>query len=362
VIVTNRKRPFDTYRQRTFQTPTDYTETVDVSYPATFRIDAKTRLIGPSVSRILLTDVCYLSVGIVGNSDEKLAYGEFEVADLLASRQDATHPKPYYEGKDIQKWWLAKQRWIEYGTARSPAKWRRTGFPEMFEWGTKIVGMASPGLTPRFLLDVDNSYFNHSAIGFKRWFDLKGVENRSLKSTCKDAKKRAEFERLSAAYSYPFLLAILNSKLIAYELNTARRSNIHIYPDDYRELYLPIVTPAQQTELETLADQMLTLTAQFQTLTRQVADLFQTDLLVPKLTDKLLNWPALDWLGLLAELHKQKVGISLSKQLEWKSFFADQCTKALTLQTDRANTDRQIDQLVYALYGLTDAEIALVDG
>ncbi len=362
VIITSRKQPFTAYTQRIFSGPTNHTETVSAAYPATFRLDATPRLIGPSDSRVPLPTVCYISKGIVGNSDERHYTGEFEVADLLSPKKDATHPKLYYEGKDIQKWWLAERRWIEYGTDRSPGKWSRPAFPELFESGPKIVAMRSPGLLPRNFLDTEQGYFNESAIGLKRWCDLAGVENRSLKMACKDDTQRADFERVSAVYSYSFLLAILNSTLIAYELNSNRRSNIHIYPDDYRELYLPIVSDTQRAQLATLADDMLTFSAQVQKQTRQLADLLQTDLGAAKLTEKLLHWPALDWPGLQAELKKQKVEIPLKRRAEWQSFFDDERAAVLALQARRTATDAQIDALVYALYGLTDAEIGLVSG
>lgn len=136
---------------------------------------------------------------------------------------------------------------------------------------------------------------------------------------------------------------------------------------ELRSIYLrdvPIAqpTPTQRAELTALADRMLSLTEQLQKLTKQVAGMLQTDLGVVKLTDKLLNWPALDWPGLLTELKKQKIGVSLPKQMEWKPFFDEQRAKATALQTERTATDRQIDRLVYALYGLTDADIALVEG
>ncbi|MCY7357143.1 MAG: restriction endonuclease subunit M, partial [Rudanella sp.] len=119
---------------------------------------------------------------------------------------------------------------------------------------------------------------------------------------------------------------------------------------------------AQHDALTALSEQMQQLTGQWRQFLQQVADLLQTNLGIPKLTDKLLNWPALDWTGLLTELQKQKVGVSLPKQLEWKPFYEEQRAKVVALQTERTNTDRQIDQLVYVLYGLTVAEIALVEG
>ena len=167
-----------------------------------------------------------------------------------------------------------------------------------------------------------------------------------------------------------FLLALLNSKLIWFYL----KSVCSVLGDEekggrleLRGIYLrdvPIARPtlAQRTELATLADRMLTLSEQLQTLTNDVADMMQTNLNIPKRTDKLQHWPDLEWPALLAELQKQKVGVSLPKQMEWKPFYEEQRAKAATIQTQRTTTDRQIDQLVYALYGLTQAEIAIVEG
>ena len=47
----------------------------------------------------------------------------------------------YFEGKDIGRWGLIRKRYIEYGTERSPQKWSRKGFTEMFEGSPKLVTM-----------------------------------------------------------------------------------------------------------------------------------------------------------------------------------------------------------------------------
>ena len=151
---------------------------------------------------IPLGNICYITKGIVGNSDEKQFKGEFEVGDLLSSIKDDTHPKLYFEGKDIGRWGLMRQRYIEYGTERSPNKWSRKGFTEMFEGSPKLVTMRSPGTLPRTMLDINDGYFNESAIGFKRWIDLKGIENNSVSKAYNDKEERAMFEELSANYTY----------------------------------------------------------------------------------------------------------------------------------------------------------------
>ncbi len=77
---------------------------------------------------------------------------------------------------------------------------------------------------------------------------------------------------------------------------------------------------------------------------------------------KLQNWPSLDFKGFLGELSKAKVKMSLSEEAEWMAYFTEQKGKALTLQSEITRLDREIDQLVYQLYELTEEEIRIVEG
>ena len=166
------------------------------------------------------------------------------------------------------------------------------------------------------------------------------------------------------------LLAILNSKLIFFYFSRNatvlgdmdKGGRLRWFRQDVERIPIAQPTDTQRAELAALANQMLTLSAQVQKQTHQLAELLQTDLGVAKLTEKLLHWPALDWPGLQTELKKQKVEIPLKRRAEWQSFFVDERAAVLALQTRRTDTDAQIDALVYALYGLTDAEIKIVAG
>ncbi|MEA1912106.1 MAG: N-6 DNA methylase, partial [Spirochaetota bacterium] len=239
VIVNFRKFNSNKFIQRTHHSVDNFTEIVLQSYPLSMRIDAKVSFLTKYSNYYSLHEICYSTKGIVGNSDEKKYKGEFIVSELLSTEKDEMHPKLYFEGKNIGKWVLLNKRWIEFNTERSPSKWSRKGFFEMFEGTQKLVTMRSPGYEPRTMLDNDNGYFNESAIGFKRWIDLKKINNKSLNNAYSTKEERFNFENISTLYTYPFLLAILNSSLIRYELNTNRRSNIHIYPEDWKSLKIP---------------------------------------------------------------------------------------------------------------------------
>ena len=360
VIVNFDKRGVSCFCQRIHDENHQYVENTIDCYPDNLRIDAKQRLLEGKKDLIPLGNVCYITKGIVGNSDEKHYKGEFLVGDLLSDIKDEEHPKLYYEGKDISSWRLLRGRYIEYGTDRSPSKWSRKGFTEMFEGSPKLVTMRSPGSFPRTFLDTENGYFNESAIGFKRWIDLKGIDNNSVSKAYKDKEERAKFEEESANYSYKTLLAIFNSSLVRYELNTERRSNIHIYPDDWKRLVLPNVKEDQLKSLESLADLMLSLNSQLQDkrsrFLRRLSDNFEG----LKITTALQQFDQMDFKGLMAELKKQKLSIPLKQQDEWEDYFTERAAECQELSAQIRATDEEIDNRVFDLYGLTEEERRIV--
>ena len=357
IIVNFDKKGATSFVQRIHDADHQYSEKQLISYPKNLRIDAKESFIENKEGLIPLGNVCYMSVGIVGNSDEKQFKGEFLVGDLLSDVQDDIHSKLYYEGKDINSWRLSRKRYIEYGTSRSPSKWRRKGFTEMFEGSPKLVTMRSPGVFPRTFLDTENGYFNESAIGFKRWIDLKGVENSSVSKAYRNDDERALFEEISISYSYKALLAIFNSSLIRYELNTERRSNIHIYPDDWKRLALPNVKAEQLISLETLADTMLSLNKQLQQKRARFLRRLSENFEGLKITTALQTFDKMEFKVFMAELKKQKIKLSLAEQDDWEDYFNEYAEACREICIKIDTTDDEINRRVGQLYGLTDEEM-----
>ena len=48
-------------------------------------------------------------------------------------------------------------------------------------------------------------------------------------------------------------------------------------------------------------------------------------------------------------------------EAEWEEYFTTEAKKALELKHKIDTTDKEIDQMVYKLYDLTDEEIAIVE-
>ena len=91
------------------------------------------------IPTITLDHICYVSVGMVVHADEKRAEGEFGLKDLVSDEKDEFHPKPFVEGKYLDRWVPATLKWLEWGTERAPALFRRKTFPELYEVNEKLI-------------------------------------------------------------------------------------------------------------------------------------------------------------------------------------------------------------------------------
>ena len=81
-----------------------------------------------------------------------------------------------------------------------------------------------------------------------------------------------------------------------------------------------------------------------------------------KVTGALETFDTLDFAGFVAELKKQKIKLSLVQQDEWEEYFTQYKSALNDISAQIATTDKEIDTRVYALYGLTDEEIKVVEG
>ena len=69
---------------------------------------------------------------------------------------------------------------------------------------------------------------------------------------------------------------------------------------------------------------------------------------------KLQDWYLLSYADFIKELGKLKIKLSLSQEAEWEEYFRSEAAKLNAIKS-------QIDGMVYALYGLSDEEISIVE-
>jgi len=60
-------------------------------------------------------------------------------------------------------------------------------------------------------------------------------------------------------------------------------------------------------------------------------------------------------------LKKKKIVLSLEDEGKWEDYFLPEQQKALEIKAQITKTDKEIDAMVYELYGLTDEEISIVE-
>jgi predicted transcriptional regulator len=79
-----------------------------------------------------------------------------------------------------------------------------------------------------------------------------------------------------------------------------------------------------------------------------------------KITTALLSFDQMEFKAFVAELKKQKIKLSLIQQDEWEDYFNQYREACNQLSAQITQTDNEIDQRVFDLYGLTQEEREIV--
>ena len=162
------------------------------------------------------------------------------------------------------------------------------------------------------------------------------------------------------------LLGILGSRLCA---TFFKKSNVNLDRAAFPKLNvnnilgfpIPKISSNSIVKFETCVDQIMSEKRVLSSCQTGLTDLLQSKFPIEKPSKKLQNWPELDFKGFLAELKKKKVKLNLEEEAEWMAYFNKKKDEAKALQDEITRIDREIDQMVYELYGLTEEEIAIVE-
>ena len=127
------------------------------------------------------------------------------------------------------------------------------------------------------------------------------------------------------------------------------------------QLPVPKIAKDKEQPFVEKADIMLTLNKTLQTKKQKFLKRVTDNLEIDKLSKKLEAFYTYDFKTFLAELKKKKVTLSLVQQDEWEEYFTLYKNELTDLQTQIDNTDKEIDVMVYELYGLSQEEIAVVE-
>ena len=167
-------------------------------------------------------------------------------------------------------------------------------------------------------------------------------------------------------YSYSYILSILNSKLIKSYFLSKYSDGKQLFPKikgfQLKELPIKVADKQTQEPLIEKAEQMLSLNKNLQELSfkfqRTLQRKFET---LEKLPKKLENWYELTFADFIKELKKKKIVLSFDDEGKWEDFFLPEQQKAIEIKAQITKTDKEIDAMVYVLYGLTNEEIVIVE-
>ena len=168
---------------------------------------------------------------------------------------------------------------------------------------------------------------------------------------------------------YKFFLTILNSSLMwFYLLNTSAelRGGYFRFKTKFIEPFsIPkLENLEQQTPFIQKADKMLLLNKQLQ----ETKQNFTNELGLEKLTKKLQNFEELEFEEFVSEYAKAKKLKFADKLHErnfkqkWQAIFENDKILTCRLKDEIAKSDKEIDEMVYKLYDLSEDEIRIVEG
>ena len=167
-------------------------------------------------------------------------------------------------------------------------------------------------------------------------------------------------------FSYGYLLAILCSSLIKNWWLSSFSDNKDIFPKikgiQLKQIPIKKISRVAQQPFVDLADTMRSCNITLHSIRRRFFNRLFANFDGLRITGPMEYLEKIDFNEtFLTELIKQGVKLSLSEQDEWEDYF-DACkSECQSLVTQIATSDKAIDQLVYALYGLSPNEIAIIE-
>jgi len=284
-----------------------------------------------------LGDISDFTLGITpydkyrGHSEEIIKNREFHSLTKINENY-----KPLITGENITRYSVSNsiKEFINYGDWLGAARSER-----FFKDERILVRQIVSGNPPRIFAGFTNEELYFTQIGF-------GIIPKSM--------------------NIKYLIGILNSNLINFY-------HRYRFLDLEKELFqkiliancksLPIKnTPNQfENDIENKVDLIIQLNKELQDVSQKFQRTLEREFALQELSKKLQDWYLLSYGDFIKELAKKKVILSLSQKAEWEDYFIQEQKKALELKTQINKTDKEIDAMVYELYGLSEEEIKIVE-
>jgi uncharacterized coiled-coil DUF342 family protein len=144
---------------------------------------------------------------------------------------------------------------------------------------------------------------------------------------------------------------------IYYKLHYTDKNVKPIY---LKELPIPEISPSEQQPFIEKADFMLENNKVLQEKINKFLKRLNGSFEIEKLSKKLEAFYDLEFADFVKELKKKKVVLSLKDQDEWEEYFDSYRNEILELKSRIDACDKEIDEMVFDLYGLSEEERSMV--
>jgi type I restriction-modification system DNA methylase subunit len=337
----------------------------------TFKSEAEDQLIkrlkkNPSIRSVI--SKCYYGIK-TGFNEAFIINGKIKDVITDVNQNDTSLIKPFLEGKDINKW---DSPIIDKFIVFTRRGTNIEEFPGIKKWLLQYQERLTPRNSP-------DQKIGRKA-GKYKWFEIqdsvdyyKLFEEPKITWTNLQNKNKFCFDDKGRYINAPAvilptgdksILAILNSKLVWYflvQICVVRSGGyIEVKPQYFEQIPIPESIKNESALLEKVESQMEK-SASIHTKVNRFLNRIQSNLRAEKLSKKLESFHQYDFATFVSELKKKKIKLSLVQQDEWEDYFKAYKTEINNLQFEISKTDKEIDQLVYQLYDLTEEEIAIVE-
>ena len=270
--------------------------------------------------------------------------------------------KPFYTTKEVNRYYFNKKNkyWVIYTTSKFKNPQEIIDYPNIKKHLDKFSKVITSDNKPYGL----HRARNEEIFKGEKILSIRKHERPAFSYVTLDTYVNRTFNIIKTdRVNLKYLLVLLNSKLTKFWLKEKGKMQGDIFQVDITPIIsIPLIIVSKDQEaFISLSEKMLSLNRELQDLSQKFQRMLLRKFDLEKLSTKLQEWYLLDFSDFIKELKRLKVKLSLSQESEWEEYFLEEKSKAIAIDSEIKNTDKEIDSMVYRLYDLTDEEIKIIE-
>lgn len=270
--------------------------------------------------------------------------------------------KPFYTTKEVNRYYFNEKNkyWVIYTTSKFKNPQEIIDYPNIKKHLDKFSKVITSDNKPYGL----HRARNEEIFKGEKILSIRKHERPAFSYVTLDTYVNRTFNIIKTdRVNLKYLLVLLNSKLTKFWLKEKGKMQGDIFQVDITPIIsIPLIIVSKDQEaFISLSEKMLSLNRELQDLSQKFQRMLLRKFDLEKLSTKLQEWYLLDFSDFIKELKRLKVKLSLSQESEWEEYFLEEKSKAIAVDSEIKNTDKEIDSMVYRLYDLTDEEIKIIE-